>query len=154
MFDYEFRFRLPAWSPVLILFATCVYGMNCSTASAQSSDSEMVLFGPKVSSNNKITTQGVRIERPSNEELKFTAPPSDGYPHVQFEFMDTPLRLNAFDALEADVFNPGDKPLKVVLSTRNPGSRGRDGSSAAAATVPANASGVIRVAFGSWHGQT
>ncbi|WP_286764353.1 MULTISPECIES: glycoside hydrolase family 5 protein [Rhodopirellula] len=128
--------------------------MNCSTASAQSSDSEKVLFGPNVSSNNKITPQGVRIQHPSSGELKFTAPPSDGYPHVQFEFMDTPLRLDAFDALEADVFNPGDKPLKVILSTRNPGSRGRDGSSAAAATVPANASGVIRVAFGSWHGQT
>lgn len=154
MFDREFRFRLPAWSLVLILAATCWHGMNCSTASAQSSDSEMVLFGPNASSNNKITPQGVRIEHPSSGELKFTAPPSNGYPHVQFEFMDMPLRLDAFDALEADVFNPGNKPLKVVLSTRNPGSRGRDGSSAAAATVPANASGVIRVAFGSWHGQT
>ncbi|WP_430454649.1 hypothetical protein [Rhodopirellula europaea] len=122
MFDRDFR--LPAWSPVLILAATCVLSVNCSTASAQSSDSEQVLFGPNVSSSNKITPQGVRIQHPSSGELKFTAPPSDGYPHVQFEFMDTPLRLDAFDALEADVFNPGDKPLKVILSTRNPGSRG------------------------------
>ncbi|WDQ14658.1 glycoside hydrolase family 5 protein [Rhodopirellula sp. P2] len=118
------------------------------------SDGEKILFGENAITNIKITSQNAQIERAPNGSLKLTVPPSNGYPDVQFDATSKPLDLEAFDALEADVFNPGDQPVKVVLSTRNPGSQGRDGSSAAAATVPANSSGVIRVAFGSWHGQT
>ncbi|KLU07243.1 Endoglucanase [Rhodopirellula islandica] len=153
-------FRLPQWLPVMVLFAAGLIGSSSTNLTAQSSDDEMatdgemILFGENPQTNIHITSQNAQIERSPNGAVQLTVPPSNGYPNVQFNVTNTPLRLNTFDALEADVFNPGDQPVKVVLSTRNPRSQGRDGSSAAAATVPANSSGVIRVAFGSWHGQT
>lgn len=142
------------WLPAVMLAAIGIVGASLSDASAQTALGEKVLFGESPLTDIQITSQDAKIEPVPDALMKVTVPPNNGYPNVQWNLTGTPLRLDAFDALEAEVFNPGNQPVKVVLTARNPGSSGRDGSSAAAATVPPNSSGVIRVAFGTWHGQT
>ncbi|MCC9658547.1 glycoside hydrolase family 5 protein [Rhodopirellula halodulae] len=134
--------------------AALVLGLFWSPSVLHAVDGQRVLVGKGAASEVQVTTDSANLESLDQGAWTLSVAASGGYPNAQFRLSQGPISLDGFDAMEAEVFNPGDHPVKVVLTVRNPNSRGRDGSSAAAATVPAKSSGVVRTAFGSWHGQT
>jgi endoglucanase len=60
--------------------------------------------------------------------------------------------LAAFAAVEMDVHNPQDVPLRVLLSLNNPGADGRKHCNTESVRVPPGGRAKLVVPFGMWHG--
>lgn len=74
------------------------------------------------------------------------------YPGVLIEPADGKWNLEGFDAVEMDVRNPQDVPVRVLLSINNPGADGRNHCNTESVGVPAGGKATLVVPFGMWHG--
>ena len=62
--------------------------------------------------------------------------------------------LSGYYAVEIDIANPEDKPVRVLLSVNNPGANGQKNCNTESVTIPAGSKGVLHLPFGNWHGET
>jgi aryl-phospho-beta-D-glucosidase BglC (GH1 family) len=63
-----------------------------------------------------------------------------------------PWDLSGFDAVEMDVRNLDDVPVRVLLSINNPGADGQKNCNTESVTVSERGKAVLVVPFGMWHG--
>lgn len=75
------------------------------------------------------------------------------YPSVRIEANAGPWNLGDYAALAAEVRNPQDVPIRVLLGVNNPGADGLRRCSVASLTLGAGERGTITVPFGRWHGE-
>ena len=93
-----------------------------------------------------------RVPLGGGHALQITSEAVAPWPGVFVEPRGGKWDLHGFDAVEADVHNPQDVPVRVLLSINNPGADGRKACNTESATVPPGGRAKLVVPFGSWHG--
>ena len=84
--------------------------------------------------------------------LEITTQAAASWPGVLIEPSKGKWDVSRFDAVEMDVDNPQDAPVRVLLSINNPGAEGQNNNNTESVTVPPRAKAVLTVPFGMWHG--
>lgn len=74
------------------------------------------------------------------------------YPNVRIEPTMGVWDLTGCEWVLADVQNPQDVPLRVLVSVNNPGADGQNKCSVASATIGPRETGIVTVPLGIWHG--
>lgn len=75
------------------------------------------------------------------------------YPSVRVEPVAGKWDLTGYEAVVAEIRNPEDVPLRVLLAVNNPGADGRNKCSTASLNLGAKESGTVTVTLGKWHGE-
>jgi aryl-phospho-beta-D-glucosidase BglC (GH1 family) len=84
--------------------------------------------------------------------LEITTQAAASWPGALIESNLNKWDLSRFDAVQADIQNPQDVPVRALLSINNPGADGRNNNNTESVTVPPGAKAVLTVPFGFWHG--
>jgi len=94
-----------------------------------------------------------RVASGSGHQLQITTEGDADYPSVEIKANDGPWDLRGFHAVCADVVNPQDHAVRVLLSVNNPGANGRERCNVESVTVAGGGKATLRVPFGVWHGE-
>lgn len=100
---------------------------------------------------NHATANVVKID--DGAVLEIATEADADYPNVQIRAHAGPWDLGGFEAVAADVRNPQDVPLRVLVGVNNPGADGVSKCSVASLSLGAGESGTITVPLGLWHGE-
>jgi aryl-phospho-beta-D-glucosidase BglC (GH1 family) len=84
--------------------------------------------------------------------LQITTQAAASWPGALIEPTGKSWDLSSFDAVQMDVENPQNIPVRVLLSINNPGADGERNNNTESVTVPPKAKAVLTVPFGMWHG--
>lgn len=95
-----------------------------------------------------------RVTRDDGQALEIATEAEAKWPGVTITPRDGKWDLAGYYAVEMDIFNPGDKSVRVLLSISNPGSDGQKNNNTESVTVAAGGSATLQVPFGMWHGET
>lgn len=98
--------------------------------------------------------QGARVSSGGGQALRITTEAQASWPGVLIEPRPGPWDLSGFDAVEMDVRNLNDEPVRVLLSINNPGADGQQHCNTESVTVSERGRGVLVVPFGMWHGSS
>ncbi len=101
-------------------------------------------------SGNQAKFKPTNLDR--GRGIEITTDAAAQYPSVQFEPAAGKWDLTGFEAVEMEVRNPQDVPVRVLLSVNNPGADGRNHCNVESATILPRDKGTVTVPFGSWHG--
>jgi aryl-phospho-beta-D-glucosidase BglC (GH1 family) len=93
-----------------------------------------------------------RIEAGAGHALRITTQADASWPSVLIRPPAGSWDLSGLEAVAADVRNPQDVPVRVLLAINNPGSDGRRHCSVGSVSVPPRGKAVLSVPFGMWHG--
>jgi len=100
---------------------------------------------------DRATGRIVKADRGSVLEIE-TRSDAD-FPKVRIEPSVHRWDLTGYEALEVDVHNLDDMPLRVLAGALNPNSDGVSGCSTASRTIGPREQGVLTIPLGKWHDQ-
>lgn len=103
----------------------------------------------------RIEASGARfvvVEHDGGKSLEISTSADQDYPSVFIRDPGGPWDLSGFDAVEMDVYNPQDKPVRVLLSVNNRDADGRRGCNCESIECRPGARMTLTVPFGIWHG--
>jgi aryl-phospho-beta-D-glucosidase BglC (GH1 family) len=98
--------------------------------------------------------QSVRVPSPGGHALQITTEAQAQWPSVMIQPRQGVWDLSGYDAVEMDVRNPGDVPVRVLLCLNNANSDGVHNCNVESVTVSEHGEGVVVVPFGMWHGSS
>ncbi len=75
------------------------------------------------------------------------------YPNVRIQPTSGNWDLSGFETVTAEIHNPQDRAVRVLLSVNNPKANGQNHCSVASATIGAGERGLVTVPLGKWHGE-
>jgi len=93
-----------------------------------------------------------RMAADGGQALEIVTQAGASWPGVLVEPREGAWNLSGFYAVEIDVRNPQDVPVRVLLSVNNPGADGQRHCNTESVTVPPGKTGTLVVPFGMWHG--
>jgi endoglucanase len=96
--------------------------------------------------------EAVRVPAAGGHALRITTEAGASWPGVRILPPEGVWDLSGMDAVEMDVRNPQDVPVRVLLGIHNPGSDGQHHCSVESVAVPPRGKAVLTVPFGMWHG--
>ncbi|MEI8138967.1 MAG: cellulase family glycosylhydrolase [bacterium] len=96
--------------------------------------------------------QASLVPAKEGQALQITTEAQANWPGVLIAPRQGVWDLAGYDAVEMDVRNPEDVPIRVLLSINNPGSDGEKFCNVASVTVSEQGKAVLVVPFGMWHG--
>ncbi|MCE9604412.1 MAG: glycoside hydrolase family 5 protein [Planctomycetia bacterium] len=102
-------------------------------------------------SSNQAESQIVKVAGGAALEIATMADAQ--YPSVRVEPVAGKWDLSGYEAVTAEVRNPEDAPLRVLLAVNNPGADGRNRCSTASLALGPRETGTLTVSFGKWHGE-
>lgn len=117
----------------------------------------MVLAGFEDAQSVRLSpgeAQAVRIPSSRGHVLQITTEATANWPGVVIEPSQGIWDLSGYDAVEMDVLNPEDVPVRVLLSINNTGTDGTKNCNVESITVPERGTGTLVVPFGMWHGSS
>jgi endoglucanase len=97
-------------------------------------------------------SEAVFVPSGSGRALRITTAEGASWPGVTIEPKEGRWNLAGMDAVEADIRNPQNAPVRVLLSINNAGANGRDHCNVESTAVPARGKATLVVPFGTWHG--
>jgi len=98
--------------------------------------------------------QATRVSSAGGHALQITTDAKASWPGVLIEPRQGPWDLSGFDAVEMDVRNLDDVPVRVLLTINNPGADGQKNCNTESVTIEERGHGVLVVPFGMWHGSS
>jgi endoglucanase len=98
-------------------------------------------------------SQAAIVKAATGSELEVTTSAEAQYPSVRVEPVAGKWDLTGYEAVTAEIRNPEDVPLKVLLAVNNPGADGLRKCSVASLHLGAKESGTVTVTLGKWHGE-
>ncbi|MEI6168570.1 MAG: glycoside hydrolase family 5 protein [bacterium] len=96
--------------------------------------------------------QVARVPSQGGQALQITTDAKADWPGVLIEPREGAWDLGGYDAVEMEVRNLEDVPVRVLLSVNNPGADGEKHCNVASVTVSEQGKAVLVVPFGMWHG--
>ena len=99
-----------------------------------------------------MQAEAAQVPLDGGQALQITTQADASWPGVLIEPRAGVWDLSGFDAVEMDVRNPQDVPVRVLLSINNPGADGQRHCNTEAVNVPPHDKAVLTVPFGMWHG--
>ena len=138
---------------VCLLTVGVLFSTACLAAETKSSLILVDFESSTAVTRNDIHAKTQRVKTNTGHALQMTTDASADYPSVTLKPAKGKWNLAAFDAVEMDIRNPRDVPVRVLLSLNNPGADGRRHCNAESVRVPPNARGTLVVPFGMWHGE-
>jgi len=95
-----------------------------------------------------------QVETEGGHALRIATQAEANYPTVKLLPDAGNWDLSGYEAVKTDFANPGETPVRVLLSINNPGANGRENCNVESVTVAAGGKATLTVPFGSWHGET
>ncbi len=96
---------------------------------------------------------GANVRRPDGSHaLEIVTEAAAAYPGVFIDPSEGKWDLGGFASVEAEVVNPEEQTVRVLLSINNPGADGTHHCNVESAVIAAHGSGTVVVPFGMWHG--
>jgi endoglucanase len=97
-----------------------------------------------------------RVEERADKsrELEILTDADAAYPSVYISPKEGKWDLTGFASVEAEIINPQDQSVRVLLSINNPGADGRNHCNVESAEIAAHGEGTVVVPFGMWHGSS
>ena len=99
-----------------------------------------------------MQSETTKVPLDGGQALQITTEAAASWPGVLIEPAAGKWDLSDFDAVEVDIQNPQDVPVRVLLSVNNPGADGRHHCNTASVIVPRRGKATLVVPFGTWHG--
>jgi aryl-phospho-beta-D-glucosidase BglC (GH1 family) len=140
-------------------FLVFAAAMACLAAAAQAAAASppRVIVDFKRGGDVSLRPAGAKatlLTVPGGRALQIVTEASPKWPSVYIQPRAGKWDLSGFDAVETDIVNPEERPVRVLLSVCNPGSDGRNGCNTESVTVPGRGRAKLTVPFGNWHGET
>ena len=98
--------------------------------------------------------EATRVAEGGGQALQITTAAKAAWPGVEIAPREGQWNLSDYDAVEIDIRNPQDVPVRVLLSVNNPGADGQKNCNCESTTVPPGKQVTLTVPFGVWHGET
>lgn len=89
----------------------------------------------------------------NNSALVISTEDKADYPTVRIEPVAGNWDIRGYESVTAEVRNPQDVPIRVLLSVNNPNADGVKNCNVASVSLGARESGTLTVPLGQWHGQ-
>ena len=131
--------------------ASLILVANCA-ADAASKPHGIVSFPYRDGSLNGSRAKFSDVTIDKFHGVQITTEAGADYPSVEIKSSHGKWDLTGFDAVEMEVRNPQDVPVRVLLSVNNPGADGRNHCNVESVNFPAHDKGTLTVPFGVWHG--
>jgi aryl-phospho-beta-D-glucosidase BglC (GH1 family) len=148
--------RLPTF---FLVGVGLLLAINFSAAAANDNEIKSV---PPIKLADFENQQAVKIRADQSEAklasvegghaLEIVTQAEASWPGVFIEPRQGKWDLSPFDAVEMDVSNPQDAPVRVLLSINNLNADGQKKNNTESVTVPPRGKAVLVVPFGMWHG--
>ncbi len=155
---YAAPFRRPCYAKraALLLTALLVAAASAQiTLAAQPIGSARVLVDVnqlQAVKQQNIQAEAVPVVSNGRRGLQITTEAQASWPGVLFKPREGKWDLSAFDAVQVDLRNPQDVPVRVLLTVNNPGADGQRNCNTESVNVPARGKATLVVPFGMWHG--
>lgn len=129
-------------------------GVPHPAAAAEPSEKTLVDF--EDSASIQLTPNGaegeiVKVE--GNSKLAVTTQAGVSYPSLRIEAKAGGWNLTGYERVTAEIRNPEQQAVRVLLAVNNPGSTGVEKCSVASLTLGPGERGTLGVVLGIWHGQ-
>jgi endoglucanase len=131
--------------------------LDATAIAAEGSAKAQVLADFEDADSNKrnaIQAEAELVKTNDGRALQITTPADASWPGVLIEPRAGKWNLSAFDAVQMDVVNPQDVPVRVLLSINNPGADGQKHCNTESVNVKPRGRATLTVPFGTWHGET
>lgn len=139
------RFALFILVCLALVTATSAAEPPLETVLVDFENAQAVKLAPNQSKANLVPVDG-------GTALEMVNDAAADYPNVRIEPTAGKWDLTGCEWVMADVRNPQDVPLRVLISVNNPGADGQNKCSVAATTIGPGETGVATVPLGIWHG--
>ena len=141
---------------LLLLLVACVILPSSTTSAAEPVPIERTLVDFAVPQTFRLSprqSQAHIVNAADRAALEIATEGAASYPSVRIEPTAGPWDLRGFEAVAAEIQNPQDVPVRVLISVNNSGADGRERCSTAALKLGARERGTLTVPLGLWHGE-
>lgn len=157
MIPRRFRFSFPA--PIAIAIVALLYVFAGATASpgAPIAPPRKPLVLVDFANSGNVDLQGnqatlAAADSSQGRALDVTTDAKADWPAVTIKPKSGKWDLSGFDSVVAELENPEDSPVRVLMNVANPGADGAHHCSTDATTVPAHGKATLNVVLGRWYG--
>lgn len=129
-------------------------GLPHQAAAAEPDEKPLVDFSkPETIQLTPNGAAGGFVKIAGNAKLAVTTEAGLSYPSLRIEPKAGGWNLAEYEQVAAEITNPEQTPVRVLMAVNNPGSTGVEKCSVASLTLGPGEKGTLAVALGIWHGE-
>lgn len=147
--------RNRTYSYVAIIICLLVAITSTSLAAEKKPQTIVDFENPSAVKLIDVQTRSQIVRQDDSNRLQITTNDGASYPGVILQPASSDRwDISAYDAVEMDVYNPQDVPVRVLLCLNNPGANGTSNCNVESVVVKAHNRGKLVVPYGMWHGSS